>query len=405
MTINNDRQKRIKTEDDNRSTVLRSGYRSIQKFIRNEKDEIAAASPKKFKSILNEFDGMHKHVKKPKEQVSDAEALRDLASTLITSIRVQSTGSVTPSVFVSSLINKFSKKGRIGNNQRRKILWKDIGLHVSPLLKTCRGLSTMTGPMDREPKPPRAVKVYTRRKRRRGKPEELEDCDSKVQTETEMTIAIMFNILKRKRNVGLVNLCLNRTSFAQTVENLFALSFLVKDGRVVITVDEKGSHHVSPRNAPSSGSIMSGKVAHSHFVFSFDLNDWKLMKDVVAEGSELMPHRNVNPGGESEFTSNSNNNHTSRTTTKTPIKTPWSHEVLVSETAIGEFCVLKVLEDMVFAVFLCTKVALLVNVRVYADRQMLISLVGFLPSINFIANSCLFVDAIDIYPLLSSSKL
>ncbi|GKF92445.1 non-structural maintenance of chromosomes element 4 homolog A [Tanacetum coccineum] len=70
---------------------------------------------------------------------------------------------------------------------------------------------------------------------------------------------------------------------------------------------------VSPRNAPGTGSIMSGKVAHSHFVFSFDLNDWKLMKEVVAEGSELMPHRNVNPGGESEFTSNYN--HTSRTTT------------------------------------------------------------------------------------------
>ena len=44
----------------------------------------------------------------------------------------------------------------------------------------------------------------------------------------------------------------------------------------------------------------------------------QLMKDLVAEGSELMPHRNVNPGGESEFTSKSNNNYTKRTTTKTP---------------------------------------------------------------------------------------
>ena len=54
-------------------------------------------------------------------KLSDAEALRDLANTLMNSIRMQSTGSVTPSVLVSSLINKFSKKGRIGNNQRRKI--------------------------------------------------------------------------------------------------------------------------------------------------------------------------------------------------------------------------------------------------------------------------------------------
>ena len=57
-----------------------------------------------------------------------------------------------------------------------------------------------------------------------------------------MIVAVMFGVLKKNNPVKLENLILNRHSFAQTVENLFALSFLVRDGRVFMEVDENGSH-------------------------------------------------------------------------------------------------------------------------------------------------------------------
>ncbi|KAK4492421.1 hypothetical protein RD792_003226 [Penstemon davidsonii] len=159
----------------------------------------------------------------------------------------------------------------------------------------------MTGPMEIALKP---RKLVTRGKRLKPtpstQPEELKKTSERV-TDTNINIYAMFEILKKKKkdevNVKLESLILNRDSFAQTVENLFALSFLVKDGRVAINVDENGSHLVEAlRNGPSAKDFETGVAINHHFIFRFDYGDWELMKNLVAEGEELMPHRHASLG-------------------------------------------------------------------------------------------------------------
>ncbi|KAM7497351.1 hypothetical protein LguiA_021765 [Lonicera macranthoides] len=273
--------------------VVRSGYIAIQNLINVRKDDIARTDSNKFMSIIQEVEGLHQLVKLPREQVTDAETLLGLATNLVAAVKSYASG-ITPSDFVSCLLRDFGQQnGQKANSEdsANSITWKDIGFSVSPIFRNGRGLCTMFGAMNNEAK---QRKVSVRRKRARptesARPEEL-DNTKEEKADTDKNMVTMFEILKKKKNAKLESLLLNRKSFAQTVENLFALSFLVKDGRVVIVVDEKGSQIVSPRNAPASSSVVSGEVKFGHFVFRLDFKDWKLMMDLVPEEEELMPFR------------------------------------------------------------------------------------------------------------------
>ncbi|XP_055808924.1 non-structural maintenance of chromosomes element 4 homolog A-like [Solanum dulcamara] len=276
--------------------VLRSHYLNFKNRISDERDNISTVDSDRFKSIIEEVERLHQQVQKPREQVADAEALLDITNTLVTTVKAHSNGGVTPSDFVSCLLRDFGHEG--GSSRRTEedgnsIHWNNVGRAVSHVFRGSPGCCSMIGPMNTEIKQHNPVV----RKRRvmpteSERPEELDETDGEGKTDTDKNMATMFQILRRHKSAKLENLILNRQSFAQTVENLFALSFLIKDGRADITVDDKGCHRVSPRNAPASNAVLSGEVSYNHFVFRFDFQDWKLMLASVAVGDELMPHRN-----------------------------------------------------------------------------------------------------------------
>ncbi|KAK7259519.1 hypothetical protein RIF29_25128 [Crotalaria pallida] len=277
---------------------LRSRYLAVKNIINDEKEEIGRPESDKFDLIFSEMENLHKLVNNPREQVADAQALLGITKSLVMSVKSHVNGGLTPSDFVSHIIKEFGVQG--GPSTRKQdcraitIAWKDLGLAVSHVFKASPGCCTIIGPMDAKMNQKKAV---NRRKRARptelaAQPEEIIDDTEEERPETDKNMLTMFDILLKNKVAKLENLVLNRNSFAQTVENLFALSFLVKDGRAEIKMNEAGWQLVSPRNTPKANSVRSGDVAFSHFVFRFDFNDWKLMVQSVSVGEELMPHRN-----------------------------------------------------------------------------------------------------------------
>ncbi|CAA0821078.1 Non-structural maintenance of chromosomes element 4 homolog A [Striga hermonthica] len=278
-----------------KSRNIRSCYRALENRINEGKDDLASGDSENFMTIMKEVENIHQHVKKPREQVADAETLLGLTRNLAACVRTHTSGGVTPAEFISGLIRKFEQQNstKWASENSQCISWQTIGRLVSPVFMNGSGCKTMNGPM-RNTLKPRKLTVRARRSRPVGKahPKELEK-DAEVVTDTDKNLRVMFEILKKNKKVNVENLILNRTSFAQTVENLFALSFLVKDGRVRVDVDESGSQLIVPTNGPSAEDIKNRVVENHQFIFRFDFNDWKLMKTTVKEGNELMPQRDT----------------------------------------------------------------------------------------------------------------
>ena len=59
------------------------------------------------------------------------------------------------------------------------------------------------------------------------------------ENETTRCVKMIYDILNEKRSINFFEFIINPESFGQTIENLFYLSFLIRDGKAVID-DESG---------------------------------------------------------------------------------------------------------------------------------------------------------------------
>jgi len=242
------------------------------------------------------------HVVKPRELAVDADTMVTLSECGKEMARgaLPGVSGCTPQQFLARLKTLYVAQLTAGAEINDAFNWEALGTKSGKMFPTVPAFTCMLGPM--------SIQVKERKQpQRRQKqapvgalvnPEQVTSTSDAKQQETDRNMNQMHKILKSVKRVSMARLMNNPRSFAQTVENLFTMSFLVRDGRAQLLHGKDGAIDVvSADGTPTDEEYASGVCDPGQIVFCYDVRDWKEMQEFVGTPAFLVPHREYTDEG------------------------------------------------------------------------------------------------------------
>ena len=98
------------------------------------------------------------------------------------------------------------------------------------------------------------------------------------------------------QSVNLYEFILNPESFSQSVENLFFVSFLVKDGKIMLDLDEDGLPVLSLPRKDQQGNFTQ-KATNGQVIIDLEYETWKQLCSLLDLREPNIPSRHYNTDG------------------------------------------------------------------------------------------------------------
>mmetsp|Transcript_42524 Transcript_42524/g.51641 ORF Transcript_42524/g.51641 Transcript_42524/m.51641 type:complete len:341 (-) Transcript_42524:149-1171(-) len=294
---------RNNAEAEDRRSLRREYYNLKRNVIDNKAELLKAAGGKKLIELIDLTNQNFQNVSKPLEQVRDGEVLGLIAEIGVEKAKGAGTSSaISPTAFFSRLKLLYAPGWDVDKTARQNsetFNWKALGTSTSKFFQTAPSFTCMLGPLSTEVK--QRKKVERRAKQQLAKlvnPNEVNEVGEAKQQETDRNIKEMIKVMKHNQRITMATLINNPGCFGQTTENLFTLSFLVRDGRVKLERGEDGLAVVHVPNSERerlSTQVQEGEAQSSQMIMNFSMEDWQEMQPYC--GPPLIAHRTYNEEG------------------------------------------------------------------------------------------------------------
>jgi len=282
----------------NRAAV-RAAYRKLIDEVAGKEEELSNIDNDQLLDYMKHNEELFAQVTTPQEAVMDAVSVKNL-STLCRKQAEQMCANIAQfrhEEYGERLVA--SMGGECGQHLvRRK--WVILGKQVKIFFRRSPTLTYMYGALDTTPPPPKIKKQKDPKSRQATRVADLKETTATVlaeaeksENQTEQMVIHVFRYLVTKfmeagkRPISYFRFVLDPDCFGTSIENMFHVSFLVKEGKADISLcEETGMPLISPKSKMNENH----NEHKNQVVMNINMRDWKvLVKELRIEVAMIIP--------------------------------------------------------------------------------------------------------------------
>ncbi|KAJ6499179.1 Nse4 C-terminal-domain-containing protein [Mycena sanguinolenta] len=291
-------------QDPEERRVVRKGYRTLAKSVEEHQHNLNEYSAQQLTDQVKKADELFNRVKGPQEATLDSAFLLMASNMGAQKARAMKSGSGSFDIddFVSKLVAFMGgakqldddSDGEEAEDHRGPLEWDRIGRRALAKSRRVPAMGFMLGPLSIEQKKRNITKraKFEKDKADMRAPQEIKEEDiARAENETTKNVATLEALLVEEEGpVNLFEFVINPNDFAQSVENIFYLSFLIRDGKVALETQEDGQVVIYICEQPGDADYMQG-LKKRQIVLEFDKPTWQRAKEVFNITKSRIPQR------------------------------------------------------------------------------------------------------------------
>ncbi|KAL7309158.1 hypothetical protein PS15m_011272 [Mucor circinelloides] len=271
---------------------IRNKYRVLsEKTQEARKELIAQDDGVKLYNTIAKTNILFESVKNPNEAVLDSRFVRTIADIHKDKAKNINFGAENE-VNLDEVVSKVVSFARRGREDERHLDWKHVGQTACTFGKRARTMDFMLGALGVQRKQIKRTQNarVVKNKDDLVTPATLQSEDiEKQENETAKCVNNIFNVLKEKGPMNYFKFVTNPTSFSQTVENIFYVSFLARKGIAGIDVSS-GQPIISVQRAVNVESL-EDVVAKKQIIMGITIQEFEAIISTYNITSPTIPTR------------------------------------------------------------------------------------------------------------------